>query len=96
MNFTGYGGDIHLSGGEYRHDLPHRSGGTAVCPRANRQTIQQRAEILRQLGYRQPAIAEICCGDCQRQQQVYRAPDYASFARLLLQDLKYVELRGPQ
>ncbi len=38
--------------------------------RANRQTIQQRAEILRQLGYRQPAIAEICCGDCQRQQQV--------------------------
>lgn len=41
--------------------------------RTNRQTIQQRAEILSQLGYRQSAIAEICCGDGQRQQQIYHA-----------------------
>ncbi|MBK8986252.1 MAG: hypothetical protein IPM39_09250 [Chloroflexi bacterium] len=40
--------------------------------RTNRQTIEQRADILRELGYRQPAIAEICCGDCRRQQQIYQ------------------------
>jgi hypothetical protein len=40
--------------------------------RTNRQTIQQRAEILRELGYVRPSIAEICCGDCQRQQQIYQ------------------------
>lgn len=40
--------------------------------RTNRQTIQQRAGILRELGYTQPAIAEICCGDCRRQQQIYQ------------------------
>jgi hypothetical protein len=40
--------------------------------RANRQTISQRAHILWELGYRRPTIAEICCGDCQRQQKAYR------------------------
>ncbi len=40
--------------------------------RTNRQTIWQRAQILRHLGYWQPTIAEVCCGDCQRQQQIYR------------------------
>jgi hypothetical protein len=38
--------------------------------RTNRQTIQQRAQILQELGYKQPSIAEICCGDCQRQQRI--------------------------
>lgn len=39
--------------------------------RTNRQTIIQRARLLLQLGYDKPTIAEICCGDCRRQQQLY-------------------------
>ena len=40
--------------------------------RTNRQTIAQRAAILQEFGYVAPAIAEICCGDCRRQQAIYR------------------------
>lgn len=40
--------------------------------RTNRQTIWQRAHILRDLGYWQPTMAEICCGDCRRQRQIYQ------------------------
>jgi hypothetical protein len=40
--------------------------------RTNRQTIYQRANLLHELGYERPSIAEICCGDCRQQQQIYR------------------------
>jgi hypothetical protein len=40
--------------------------------RTNRQTIQQRANLLRELGCERPSIAEICCGDCRRQRQIYQ------------------------
>lgn len=41
--------------------------------RTNRQTIIHRANVLRDLGYDKPSIAEICCGDCQQQQRIYQA-----------------------
>ncbi len=40
--------------------------------RTNRHTIIQRARLLQELGYERPSIAEICCGDCQRQRRTYR------------------------
>ena len=40
--------------------------------RTNRQTIRQRADILAALGFTAPTIAEICCGDCRRQQAIYQ------------------------
>lgn len=39
--------------------------------RTNRQTIAQRATILRRLAPGLRSVAEICCGDCSRQKQVY-------------------------
>lgn len=40
--------------------------------RTNFQTIQQRAEILSELLPGVQSIAEICCGDCRLQAQIYR------------------------
>ena len=41
--------------------------------RTNAQTIQQRVYILRELFPNIESIAEVCCGDCQRQWQAYRS-----------------------
>jgi hypothetical protein len=41
--------------------------------RTNIQTIQQRAGLLRELLPGISSVAEICCGDCQAQYQLYRA-----------------------
>lgn len=51
----------------------HLAPSERAFARTNRQTIIQRAQVLQKLGYAQPTIAEICCGDCQRQQQIYHA-----------------------
>ncbi|HNT24648.1 MAG TPA: hypothetical protein PKM21_09800 [Anaerolineales bacterium] len=53
--------------------------------RTNIQTIQQRAEILSELLPGVQSIAEICCGDCRMQAQVYRQ-------RLGVQDYRYTNL----
>ena len=42
-----------------------------VFARTNRQTIDQRVAILRELLPGVRSIAEICCGDCARQQDIY-------------------------
>ncbi len=39
--------------------------------RTNRQTLTQRAAILRQLIPNARRIADICCGDCSRQRKIY-------------------------
>ncbi|HRQ42586.1 MAG TPA: hypothetical protein PLD25_32115 [Chloroflexota bacterium] len=58
---------------ENKTNMPYQlSQPNRLFARTNRQTIWQRAQILRELGYWQPTIAEICCGDCQRQQQTYQ------------------------
>ena len=41
--------------------------------RTNIQTIQQRAGLLKELHPGISSIAEICCGDCQHQDNIYRA-----------------------
>lgn len=46
----------------------HRAG----FARTNRQTIQQRAALLRELLPETRSIAELCCGDCAAQWQIYR------------------------
>ena len=42
-----------------------------VFARTNRQTIEQRVAILRELLPGVRSVAEICCGDCTRQQDIY-------------------------
>jgi hypothetical protein len=39
--------------------------------RTNRQTIAQRVAILRRLAPGLDSVAEVCCGDCTRQKQIY-------------------------
>jgi hypothetical protein len=50
--------------------------------RTNRQTIAQRVTILRQLIWDAKRIADICCGDCSRQREIY------------LQELDLLDYRG--
>ena len=42
-----------------------------VFARTNCQTIDQRAAILRELLPSVSSIADICCGDCTRQREIY-------------------------
>lgn len=56
-----------MAASEYHITQPQRP-----FARTNRQTIHQRAQLLRELGYAGSTIAEICCGDCQQQQRIYR------------------------
>jgi hypothetical protein len=53
-------------------DLYHLTNPDHPFARTNIQTIQQRAEILCELLPGVQSIAEICCGDCRMQAQVYR------------------------
>ena len=48
----------------------HRAG----YARTNRQTIEQRAALIRELLPATRSIAELCCGDCTAQWEIYREP----------------------